>query len=72
MYHIRKKGQSLYQKDGGVDQLFEDSDTESDDENVNLRQKYVFKALETRADHSKKKYRQELRGKGITKICNKV
>lgn len=72
MYHIHRKGQSLYEKDGGKHNLFDDSDVESDDEDYELRKEYVLKALGLRKDHSKKKYRQIVRGKGISKISDKI
>ena len=72
MYNIYKKGNSLFQKDGGDHQLFVDSDEESDDEDKDLRREYLFKALGLRGDSSKKKASRMMRGKGIANISNNI
>ena len=75
MYNIHKKGQSLYEKDGGKHQLFPDLNghsDDSDDEFNDLRKEYIVRALGLRKDHSKKIYRQLVRGKGISKISDQI
>ena len=70
MYNIYKKSQELYEADGGNHQLFRFLDVISDDEDDAIREEYIAKVITSRGEYTKKKYRLEIRNKGISNIAD--